>query len=278
MKESIMLMAISKNGYLRYIEKSMAEKLPGCDIKAKPHVESRIKTLKTHFQTVDEMLTGPNCNGFGWDVQRRMVTAKKPVWDAYLQSHKEAISFRHKTFPFYEELCLIYGKDQTTKKDVKTPVDAIVDIQRIEAANNDIEGDNLNDVNLGVYVDYDAMSCSHTSKRETSSNGLSKKRKKAPTSKDDEDLGQAIKDAAIIVANEMRESCRMLSRAITGQDIIEKQMQLSKELMKLDRLTMVEKLRASTIIARDHGLLRVFYGRRNDLKEVWVRLILEGGC
>ncbi|XP_031278902.1 uncharacterized protein At2g29880-like [Pistacia vera] len=221
-----------KNGYLRYIEKSMAEKLPGCDIKAKPHVESRIKTLKTHFQTVDEMLTGPNCNGFGWDVQRRMVTAKKPVWDAYLQSHKEAISFRHKTFPFYEEL--------------------------IEAANNDIEGDNLNDVNLGVDVDYDAMSCSHTSKRETSSNGLSKKRKKAPTSKDDGDLGQAIKDAAIIVANEMRESCRMLSQAITGQDIIEKQMQLSKELMKLDRLTVMEKLRASTVIARDHGLLRVF--------------------
>ncbi|KAJ0077996.1 hypothetical protein Patl1_37216 [Pistacia atlantica] len=138
-------------------------KLPGCDIKAKPHVESRIKTLKTHFQTVDEMLTGPNCNGFGWDVQRRMVTAKKPVWDAYLQSHKEAISFRHKTFPFYEELCLI--------KQLK--------------------------------------------KMETSSNGLSKKRKKAPTSKDDEDLGQAIKDAAIIVANEMRESCRMLSQAIT---------------------------------------------------------------
>lgn len=96
-----------KNGYLRYIEKSMAEKLPGCDIKAKPHVESRIKTLKTHFQTVHEMLTGPNCNGFGWDVQRKMVTAKKPVWDAYLLVRYFIINFLYHFSTLFSVL-LIY--------------------------------------------------------------------------------------------------------------------------------------------------------------------------
>ncbi|KAF4355543.1 hypothetical protein F8388_003124 [Cannabis sativa] len=75
-----------KPGYLKALEKALATKIPGCDLQARPHIESRMKTLKTHFQIVHEMLTGPNCSGFGWDPQKQMVTAEKPVWEAYLQS------------------------------------------------------------------------------------------------------------------------------------------------------------------------------------------------
>ncbi|KAF4359400.1 hypothetical protein F8388_005657 [Cannabis sativa] len=56
-----------KPGHLRAIEMKLKERMPGCDIQAKPHIESRMKTLKTHFQIVHEMLTGPFCSGFGWD-------------------------------------------------------------------------------------------------------------------------------------------------------------------------------------------------------------------
>ncbi|XP_062109597.1 uncharacterized protein LOC133821132 [Humulus lupulus] len=40
------------------------------------------------------MLTGPFCSGFGWDNDRKTVTAEKSVWEAYLQSHKEAAPSR----------------------------------------------------------------------------------------------------------------------------------------------------------------------------------------
>ena len=63
----------------------MHEKLPRCDLLAKPHIESRMKTLKTHFHIVHDMLTGSNCSGFGWDIEKKTVTAEKPVWDAYIQ-------------------------------------------------------------------------------------------------------------------------------------------------------------------------------------------------
>ena len=74
-----------KSGYLKVLETALETKLPGCGIKAKPHIESRIKTLKMQFRTLHDMLTGPNCRGFNWDPQRKIVTAEKAVWDAYIQ-------------------------------------------------------------------------------------------------------------------------------------------------------------------------------------------------
>ncbi|KAL5564252.1 hypothetical protein UlMin_027416 [Ulmus minor] len=74
-----------KHGHLNAVEKYLEAKLPGCDLKAKPHIESRMKTLKAQFYVVHEMLIGPSCSGSGWDSDRKMVTAEKPIWDAYLQ-------------------------------------------------------------------------------------------------------------------------------------------------------------------------------------------------
>ncbi|KAH9698492.1 DDE Tnp4 domain-containing protein [Citrus sinensis] len=73
-----------KSGYLRALQTTLKTKLPGCGIKAKPHIESRIKTLKMQFRTIHEMLTGPNYSGFGWDPEKKIVTTEKTVWDAYV--------------------------------------------------------------------------------------------------------------------------------------------------------------------------------------------------
>lgn len=67
----------------------METKLPKSSIKANPHIKSRIKTLKMQFQTIYEMLTGPNCSGFDWDPEKKIMAAENAVWDAYVQSHKK---------------------------------------------------------------------------------------------------------------------------------------------------------------------------------------------
>ncbi|KAK0585181.1 hypothetical protein LWI29_024345 [Acer saccharum] len=78
-----------KPGHLKELEKKLHEKLPRYDLLAKPHIESRMKTLKTHFHIVHDMLTGSNCSGFGWDIEKKTVTAEKPVWDAYIQKQRK---------------------------------------------------------------------------------------------------------------------------------------------------------------------------------------------
>ena len=63
----------------------MAIALPNAGIKVDPHIKSRVKTLKTNFAIVWDMLYGPNTSGFGYDDMTKCVVAKMPVWDAYIQ-------------------------------------------------------------------------------------------------------------------------------------------------------------------------------------------------
>ena len=69
---------------MKVLEIALNTKLHGCVIKAKPHIESRIKTLKMKFQTIQEILTRPNCSGFGWDLDKKIVTTERVVWDVYI--------------------------------------------------------------------------------------------------------------------------------------------------------------------------------------------------
>ena len=73
------------------------------------------------------MKTLRGLSGFGWDDQRKMVTAEPDVWDRYLkvcmliylstllclfcqQGHPKARPFRKKSFPLYDEIAVIIGE------------------------------------------------------------------------------------------------------------------------------------------------------------------------
>ena len=74
-----------KPGYLKIMEGSISTKLPDAGLRAKPDIESRLRTLKREFQVIHEMLIGPNISGFGWDIMRKCVTVENDEWDAYVQ-------------------------------------------------------------------------------------------------------------------------------------------------------------------------------------------------
>ncbi|KAI9100211.1 hypothetical protein K1719_024429 [Acacia pycnantha] len=50
--------------------------------------------------------------GFGWDPDTKCVTADKDVWDEYVKSHSRAAQFRTKSFPNFESLSMVWGKDR----------------------------------------------------------------------------------------------------------------------------------------------------------------------
>ncbi|MBA0783708.1 hypothetical protein Gotri_001375 [Gossypium trilobum] len=58
----------------------MLEKvLPHSMLKAKPNLESRIKTLKRDWAIVYDMLNGKDNSDFGWDEHRQMVVTKDAI-------------------------------------------------------------------------------------------------------------------------------------------------------------------------------------------------------
>ncbi|MBA0851204.1 hypothetical protein Goshw_015209 [Gossypium schwendimanii] len=57
------------------------------------------------------MLSGKYNSSFGWDKYRQMVVAEDAVWNSYIRSHKVEGQFRHRSFPYYDQLTSIYAKD-----------------------------------------------------------------------------------------------------------------------------------------------------------------------
>lgn len=73
-----------RSGYLQHLELSLKESLPDSGLLGKPHIESRIKTMKRDWQVVFDMLQN---SGFGYDKELNCVTADASVWGPYLEVH-----------------------------------------------------------------------------------------------------------------------------------------------------------------------------------------------
>ncbi|KAF3962011.1 hypothetical protein CMV_013430 [Castanea mollissima] len=63
-----------------------------------------------------------------------------PLGLRFPQSHKGAAACRNKSFPHYEDLCIVYAKYHATGKDAQAPADVV---EELEAEKND---DKLDDI------------------------------------------------------------------------------------------------------------------------------------
>ncbi|XP_019107593.2 uncharacterized protein At2g29880 [Beta vulgaris subsp. vulgaris] len=101
-----------ENGAYAKLETLMKQKMPECEKKAKPHIESRVKLLRKQYDAISEMLSA-SASGFGWNDEGKFVTCPQTVWNKWIKSHQNAIGLRNKPFPFFDELGKIFGKDKT---------------------------------------------------------------------------------------------------------------------------------------------------------------------
>ncbi|KAL4026609.1 hypothetical protein IC575_015045 [Cucumis melo] len=109
-------------GYLAQLVRMMAEKLPGCQVRATTVIDCRIKTLKRTFQAIAEM-RGPACSGFGWNDEEKCIVAEKELFDNWVRSHPAAKGLLNKPFPYYDELTYVFGRDRATGRFAETFAD-----------------------------------------------------------------------------------------------------------------------------------------------------------
>ncbi|VVA26458.1 PREDICTED: At2g29880 [Prunus dulcis] len=140
-----------RSGYLGQLEKAMEQKLPGCGLKAVPHIESCVKTLKKQTLAISDMLT--NSSGFAWNDEEKMVVCKKQVFDDWVKVHNSAKGLRNKPFPHYDTLVEVFGKDRANGKGAEGPAEVIEDLTDNNTFN--FEGDGLGDMasTLRSFVD-----------------------------------------------------------------------------------------------------------------------------
>ncbi|MFQ6665197.1 hypothetical protein Gotur_032014 [Gossypium turneri] len=221
-----------KASYLNELEKTLEKALPNAMLKAKPNMESRIRLLKRDWSIVYDMLNGQNDSGFGWDKH----------------SHKEAGQFRHRSFPYYDQLTAIYARDRATGKDAQTGADVIEEINAQTAA--DVPTTDINEERNELY------DC------------------EADVSLDDMD------------AENMRAIGEQISRSIASNVVVqqkseefqiiqEKATNLYSTLWEIEGLTVDERYRALSKIPDHPTQMLVFFSLPSDARLEWVRRFLS---
>ncbi|XP_048527457.1 uncharacterized protein LOC125506791 [Triticum urartu] len=110
-----------KSGYLTYIEKEMAKVLPHADLKADPHIKSKVKILKKQLSYVLEIMQ--NSSGFGWDDEKKMVTGDRETYMGWakVQYIHSVCSLYMKPMVNFDKLCEVYATELAKGGSAKGP-------------------------------------------------------------------------------------------------------------------------------------------------------------
>ncbi|XLR11293.1 hypothetical protein S83_039231, partial [Arachis hypogaea] len=106
-----------KSGYGKHLKKMLHEKIPGCDLKANPHIESRVKLLKRQYFAIVKMM-GTAGSEFGWNDKDKMIV-----------SHLNATGLYNKLFSHFEELGIAFGRDRAQGGNAENVTQAVATME-----------------------------------------------------------------------------------------------------------------------------------------------------
>ncbi|XP_054817832.1 uncharacterized protein At2g29880-like [Prosopis cineraria] len=274
---------ISDNGLRPRVLNTLKDMLDGLipesGIKAYPHIQSRVKKLKINYGVVSDLL---NLSGFGWDPEKKCVTAPKTVWDEYVKVNKKAAKWRNKTFPHYDELSNIFGKDRATGKDAQTYEDIVEEFHDQHGFTSPIEDTPTEHILTDSQMD---GSHANTSPQENSPTELSpsdatfgaKKRKRNSTEAQPSML-EGMKMIVQTLTNGLKESSEHfgmhLDRVEREKRIDGMRSSLLVELKKVEGLSHQERLKAYVKIIGDENILIGFYSMPEEDKADVIREII----
>ncbi|KAL7184908.1 hypothetical protein ACSBR2_026954 [Camellia fascicularis] len=265
-----------KADYLTRLETKLVDILLGTDLRGCPHIESKIKIWKKHYNSVFGMLT---TSGFGWnDTEKRVDVESDSVWEAYVRRDTDAKHLRNKTFPYFDEWIQIFGKDRATGEFVEGPADAV------EAMNAE------EDVLLHGLVDNDTfleqmgvnshtgegIDCSNSATQRACESSAKKKDKKRSRSNNDvlEELSM-FADKLVDVMGKTNEKLEFIGKRMGySHDVASKRASLNNELTKLP-ITVDKRLDACEIISHDVQKLDMFFSLTHDDRLRWVMRLLS---
>ena len=179
-----------------------------------------------------------------------------------IQNHPGANDWRGKPCPYYEDLCIIFGKDHASGKDAQGP-------EEMEDEVNE-EGENEESSKKD---EPESSATQEPSGVEASSGKSGNLGKRVRTS---DNLVKGLSEVASILGREIRAASSNISRAI-GFDVelSEKRSKLNEELANLG-LTTMERHRAARKIASQPESVDVFFSIPDAERKEWVQALLRG--
>ncbi|XP_050373640.1 uncharacterized protein LOC126791257 isoform X3 [Argentina anserina] len=114
-----------KSGTMMKIEHALNDLCPNSNLKVSPHIESKLKKLKKDYSIIYDMI---NKSGFAWnDVKKCVEVDSNEVWETYVKNNKNAAGWRNKSYPLFERLANIFGKDRANGSAAEVPAEMVED-------------------------------------------------------------------------------------------------------------------------------------------------------
>ncbi|KAK1257631.1 hypothetical protein QJS04_geneDACA024285 [Acorus gramineus] len=249
-----------KPGTFGEIEKMMHDKLPGCGIKAHPHIESRLKYLKNKYNAINEMLE--HGSGFAWDEAKKMVICEKTIYDGWVKSHKIAQGLWMKPFPHYDDLALVFGKDRANGRGCFTPTELAEDVE--QNTNPHIQDEGLENI-----VNEDISVTQPRRTTPTGEEGTQSRRKRRKSSDSFTTEFSNLVEAFKLSANAIADSLNKLDEATVRMDKV-----FSDVFNILGRDDGPRCLRVTEIIMRDPVKVNLLSNMPEELKKDWLSSLL----
>ncbi|KAI5350907.1 hypothetical protein L3X38_003798 [Prunus dulcis] len=94
-----------------------------------------------------------NNSGFAWnDVKKCIKVDSDDAWKTYVHHSKEAKRWRNKSFPIYDKLANIFGKDRATGKGYEVLVEMMEEQSHNEVNRSDLAAENESPMSQEVFV------------------------------------------------------------------------------------------------------------------------------
>ncbi|KAF5947136.1 hypothetical protein HYC85_017364 [Camellia sinensis] len=236
-------------GFYSKLEKLIILAFLGTDLRASPHIESKIKFWRRQYNLLTDML---RLSGFGWDDSEKMILVDSDqVWQNYVKREPDAKGMRNVPFIYYEDWVILFGKDRATGVLAEGPVDMVDALEKEDQTTEEC---------YTPIVDMPdcSLSASGTPCNQGGSGTTSKKR-----AREAEGIAKGLVDMAIEFGSffkktntTMEEIAHRIGKLVNG------------ELAKL-RLNTNDRLRAATLIVKDAERVDLFFSLPEEEKMEW---------
>ncbi|KAH6769918.1 hypothetical protein C2S52_014721 [Perilla frutescens var. hirtella] len=231
-----------KVGYLNVLEKSMTKVFPGTDLRASPHINSKI----------------------------HMIDASDDVWAAVMKIDKNARLLRFKSCPYYRDWCEIFGKDRATGEHAEDVMDAVN-----ELLNTTEKKENEVIIDVNILPDDSEDETKTTSTQQTVECGVDKNGggKKRKATDGNEGLYELLGNFCRSTKARLGDIARRIGYE---QGVSAARKEVFEAMGKIGGLTLQEKLVASKMLVKNTEDLELFSSLPEDARVEFVRMMLAG--
>ncbi|KAG6394855.1 hypothetical protein SASPL_145445 [Salvia splendens] len=99
-----------RGGYLNKVEEWMQKEFPRTDLKANPHIQSKLTAVKKSYNSLAKIL---DRSGVGFNVHGDFkIDCDDDQWDQIVKQDSNARGMRTRSWPYWEDWKVIFGKDR----------------------------------------------------------------------------------------------------------------------------------------------------------------------